>query len=95
MDLLTQHASDPRDAGTKLPRSSRGLFLTIAQFVQFFVVERSRHISSLSSKRRSTLQRESRSYLFTPVVGVSAGFCVAPDFGMTVSFMVVAGIFGW
>jgi hypothetical protein len=34
------------------------------------------------------------SYLFTPVVGVSAGVCVAPDFGMTVSFMVVDGMFG-
>jgi len=34
------------------------------------------------------------SYLFTPVVGVSAGVCVAPDFGMTVSPMVVDGIFG-
>jgi hypothetical protein len=34
------------------------------------------------------------SYLFTPVVGVSAGVWVAPDFGMTVSFMVVGGIFG-
>jgi hypothetical protein len=32
--------------------------------------------------------------LFTPVVGVSAGVCVAPDFGMTVSFMVVDGILG-
>jgi hypothetical protein len=32
--------------------------------------------------------------LFTPVVGVSAGVCVAPDFGITVSFMVVDGIFG-
>jgi hypothetical protein len=31
--------------------------------------------------------------LFTPVVGVSAG--VAPDFGMTVSFMVVDGILGY
>jgi general stress protein 26 len=30
--------------------------------------------------------------LFTPVVGVSAGVCVAPDFGMTVSFIVVDGI---
>jgi hypothetical protein len=34
------------------------------------------------------------SYLFAPVVGVSAGVCVAPDFGMTVSCMVVDGIFG-
>jgi hypothetical protein len=34
------------------------------------------------------------SYLFTPVVGVSAGVCVAPDFEMTVSCMVVDGIFG-
>jgi hypothetical protein len=34
------------------------------------------------------------SYLFTPVVGVSAGVCIAPDFGMTVSCMVVDGIFG-
>jgi hypothetical protein len=34
------------------------------------------------------------SYLLTPVVGVSAGVCVAPDFGITVSFMVVDGIFG-
>jgi hypothetical protein len=34
------------------------------------------------------------SYLFTPVVGVSAGVWVAPDFGMTVSFIVVVGILG-
>jgi hypothetical protein len=33
-------------------------------------------------------------YLFTPVVEVSAGVCIAPDFGMTVSCMVVDGIFG-
>jgi hypothetical protein len=41
-------------------------------------------------------QRESLrvSYLFTPVVGVFAGVCVAPDFEMTVSRMVVDGIFG-
>jgi hypothetical protein len=33
-------------------------------------------------------------YLFTPVVGVFSGVCVAPDFGMTVSFIFVGGIFG-
>jgi hypothetical protein len=39
-----------------------------------------------------TRENPRRSYLFTPVVGVSAGVCVAPDFGMTVSFRVVDGI---
>src|ERR1700730_4854832 len=34
------------------------------------------------------------SYLFTPVVRVSAGVWVAPDFRMTVSFIVVDGVFG-
>ena len=34
------------------------------------------------------------SYLLTPVVGVSAGVCVPPAFGITVSFMVVDGILG-
>ena len=33
-------------------------------------------------------------YLFTPVVEVLSGFCVAPDFGMTVSFMFVGGMLG-
>jgi hypothetical protein len=33
-------------------------------------------------------------YLFTPVVGVASGFCVPPDFGMTVSFIFVGGILG-
>jgi hypothetical protein len=37
---------------------------------------------------------EAVTYLLTPVVGVSAGFCVPPDLGMTVSGMVVEGIFG-
>src|ERR1035437_8619862 len=41
-----------------------------------------------------TPQGPDLSYLFTPVVRVSAGVCAAPDFGMTVSFMVVGGIFG-
>jgi hypothetical protein len=39
-----------------------------------------------------TRENPRRSYLFTPVVGVSAGVCVAADFGMTVAFMVVDGI---
>jgi hypothetical protein len=49
-----------------------------------------------SPLRWGSTQRENLrvSYLFTPVVRVSAGVCVAPDFGMTVSFMVVDGIFG-
>jgi hypothetical protein len=39
-------------------------------------------------------KRQALSYLFVPVVVVSAGVCVAPAFGITVSFMVVDGIFG-
>ena len=33
-------------------------------------------------------------YLFTPVVGVVSGVCVAPDFRMTVSFIFVDGMLG-
>lgn len=39
-------------------------------------------------------QNPDTAYLFTPVVGVSVGVWVAPDLGITVSFMVVDGIFG-
>jgi hypothetical protein len=51
-------------------------------------------LSSALLTKRSCVENRRLSYLFTPVVGVSAGVCVAPDFGMTVSFMVVDGIFG-
>src|ERR1700674_2775050 len=33
-------------------------------------------------------------YLFTPVVCVVSGVCVAPDFGMTVSFIFVRAMLG-
>src|ERR1700675_1232757 len=38
--------------------------------------------------------RRNFTYLFPPVVGVLSGFCVAPDFGITVSFKFVGGILG-
>ena len=51
-------------------------------------------IARLSCKTGSTLQRRHHSYLFTPVVEVSAGLSFPPDFGMTVSFIVVDGMLG-
>jgi hypothetical protein len=57
-------------------------------------VRRVTSVATAKSVRALMHTRENprRSSLFTPVVGVSAGVCVAPDFGMTGSFRVVDGI---
>ena len=83
---------------SKLPKAEAGRPKKSAPRVRRIYHQRPPRLNRAETRCRDPFTPRPRPrfliYLFTPVVEVLSGFCVAPDFGITVSFMFVGGMLG-